>query len=66
MRLTAGDRLKPADLRIAPCRGGTVIIAAVGDIHRCGELQNLLSYFGLNPRVRRKAPAAQARRGRDC
>jgi hypothetical protein len=28
------------------------IIAAIGDISRFGELQKLVSYFGLNPRVR--------------
>ncbi|MER9345356.1 IS110 family transposase [Mesorhizobium sp. M0601] len=30
----------------------TGIIAAIGDIHRFGEPQKLVSYFGLNPRVR--------------
>ncbi|WP_348626183.1 transposase [Mesorhizobium sp. LNHC252B00] len=28
------------------------VAAAVGDIHRFGEPQKLVSYFGLNPRVR--------------
>ncbi|WP_348626504.1 transposase [Mesorhizobium sp. LNJC384A00] len=30
----------------------TGIIAAIGDIHRFREPQKLVSYFGLNPRVR--------------
>ncbi|WP_275200684.1 transposase [Bradyrhizobium sp. CSA207] len=42
------------------------IVAAIGDISRFNSPQKLVSYFGLNPRVRQSRPpitAASARSG---